>query len=56
MAPAIQFWGRLGGRRDLQGTAVVTGKSETFFMHGGNLAPSSISAEEDGPSMGFTTG
>ena len=47
---------RAVSKRDQQGTGVVMGKFDTFFIHGGNLAPSSMRAEDDGPNMGFTTG
>lgn len=32
------------------------GKSVTFFMQGGKRAPSSINADDEGPSIGLTTG
>ena len=41
---------------NLQGSKRVTGTSLTSFIQGGNRAPRLMSADEDGPSIGFTTG
>ena len=40
----------------IHGRSSEIGTPDTFFIHGGNRAPRLINAEDEGPSIGLTTG